>query len=275
MDGAFWSKIGAEVASFGMADGLSILTLAVLECLLSVDNTLVLAILVRTLPPGQRQRALTYGIVGAFVFRLIALALAGWLRGFVVFKLVGGGYLIYLAMKHMFFPAEAEAQRTAKEAGRNFWKVVAVVELTDIAFSVDSITTAVAMSDKLVIIWLGGIMGIVALRFAAGFFVDVLDRFPALEELAYQLVFFIGIKLAMEGFHLTIEPTIFWLMMGVITVMGLSLVYREGRRRVARTHGHRAIIDSLRAGEMSPEQALAAQGVAPEVIEHLKEKGKL
>ncbi len=275
MDPSLWSKLLGEIASFGVADVLSILTLAVLECLLSVDNTLVLAILVRTLPHAQRRRALTYGIAGAFVFRFIALALAGWLRGFVVFKLVGGGYLIYLAMKHMFFPPEAETQKSAKEAGRDFWKVVAVVELTDIAFSVDSITTAVAMSDKLVIIWLGGIMGIVALRYAAGFFVDVLDRFPALEELAYQLVFFIGIKLTMEGFHLTIEPTIFWLMMGVITVMGLSLVYRESRRKTARTTVHRAVIDSLRAGEMSPEQALAAQGVAPEIIEHLKEKGKL
>jgi YkoY family integral membrane protein len=276
MDAAFWSKIAAEFASFGVADGLSILTLALLECLLSVDNTLVLAILVRTLPTEQRRRALTYGIVGAFVFRLLALALAGWLRGFALFMLVGGGYLIYLAMKHMFFPSgTAQHHDSAKAAGRNFWKVVAAVELTDIAFSIDSITTAVAMSEKLVIIWFGGIIGIIALRYAASFFVDILDRYPALEELAYQLVFFIGIKLTMEGFHLKMETMVFWLMMGVITTLGLSMVYRESKTRKARGHAHRTILESLKAGELSPEAALTAQGVAPEVIEHLKEKGKL
>jgi YkoY family integral membrane protein len=276
MDAAFWSKLAAEVTSFGVPDGLSILTLAALECLLSVDNTLVLAILVRTLPPEQRRRALTWGIAGAFVFRFVALALAGWLRGFMLFKLVGGGYLIYLAMKHMYFPSEIEANPAAKSLGRDFWKVVVAVELTDIAFSIDSITTAVAMSDKLLIIWLGGIMGIVALRFAAGFFVGVLDRFPSLEELAYQLVFFIGIKLTMEGFHLSMQPLVFWLMMGVITVMGLSLVFRESRRgKKLPPHDHQAILDSLEKGEMTAEQVLAAQGVSAEVIERLKEKGKL
>ena len=94
--------------------------------------------------------------------------------------------------------------------------IVVVVELTDIAFSIDSITTAVAMSDKLLVVWIGGILGIIFLRFAASSFVRLLEKLPRLEDLAYQLIFFIGTKLSLEAFHVEIEHGIFWLMMGII-----------------------------------------------------------
>src|SRR5512138_688041 len=261
------ATLAHEIATFGVADALSILTLAVLEGLLSVDNVLVLAILVRTLPQEQRRKALTYGIVGAFAFRFAALAAAGYLRHFTVFILVGGAYLLYLAMKHMYFPTEEQAHASEKAATRGFWGTVVAVELTDIAFSIDSITTAVAMSKKLAIIWLGGIMGIVFLRFAAGFFVRVLDRFPALEDLAYQLVFFIGIKLTLEAFHVDLPPLIFWLMMGVIAVMGVSLVYRDDRQRRARVEARHRLLTGLDAGTATVEEVLVAEGVPAEVVD--------
>ncbi len=269
------AHLAAEIASFAFPDLLAILTLAILEGLLSVDNVLVLAILVRTLPPEQRRKALTYGIVGAFAFRFAALAAAGYLRHFTVFILLGGAYLLYLAMKHMYFPTEEQAHASDKAAARGFWGTVAAVELTDIAFSIDSITTAIAMSNKLLIIWLGGVMGIVFLRFAAGFFVKVLDRFPALEDLAYQLVFFIGIKLTLEAFHIQLPPMIFWLMMGVIAVMGVSLVYRDDRQRKARVEARHRLLAGLDAGTATVEEVLVQEGVPAEVLEHLKAKGKL
>ena len=170
-----------------------------------MDNSLVLAILVRTLPKKQQKKALMYGIFGAFFFRIVALVFAAHLMRFLAFKIIGGGYLVYLAMKHMFFFYKEDAHQARPKVAASFWKTVLLVELTDIAFSIDSITTAVAMSNKLIVVWLAGIMGIIFLRFAAGLFIRLLEKLPKLEDLAYQLIFFVGTKLLLEGFHIEIS----------------------------------------------------------------------
>jgi YkoY family integral membrane protein len=256
-------------------DLLTIATLTVLEGILSVDNALVLAILVRTLPPEQRRKALTYGIVGAFVFRFIALIFAAHLMQLWVFKLIGGGYLVYLAMKHMFFFNKEDAHQVRPKTAASFWKVVVVVELTDIAFSIDSITTAVAMSDKLLVVWIGGILGIIFLRFAASFFVRLLEKLPRLEDLAYQLIFFIGTKLSLEAFHVEIEHGIFWLMMGIIAVLGASLVYRDYHQRATRTRHNDRLLERLQKGELTTKELLAQESVPGEVLAWLRDEGRL
>ena len=194
MAGELVQQLLLEIQAFAPIDLLTVATLAMLEGVLSVDNALVLAILVKPLSKEKQKRALTYGILGAFLFRFIALIFAAHLMKFLIFKLIGGGYLVYLAMKHMFFFYKEDAFQPRPKISESFWKTVVVVELTDIAFSIDSITTAVAMSNKLLIVWIGGILGIIALRFAASMFVRLLEKLPALEDLAYQLIFFIGVK---------------------------------------------------------------------------------
>lgn len=267
------AQLTQEVQALHLFDLMTVLTLAGLEGILSVDNALVLAILVRSLPQEQRKKALTYGIVGAFVFRFIALVFAAYLMQMTVFKLIGGGYLIYIAMKHMFFFTKEDAQRTRAKTQANFWKTVAVVELTDIAFSIDSITTAVAMTDKLVIVWLGGILGIIFLRFAAGFFVRLLERMPRLEDLAYQLVFFVGTKLTLEGFHIEIEHGIFWLMMGIIAILGAGLVYRDVWQRRHRESFESNLLDQLREGKMSAQEILELEYIPRDVLHLLHREG--
>jgi YkoY family integral membrane protein len=272
---ALLSQITTEFHALVPLDLLTIATLTVLEGILSVDNALVLAILVRTLPPEQRRKALTYGIVGAFVFRFIALIFAAHLMQLWVFKLIGGGYLVYLAMKHMFFFDKEDAHQIRPQTAASFWKVVVVVELTDIAFSIDSITTAVAMSDKLLVVWIGGILGIIFLRFAATFFVRLLEKLPRLEDLAYQLIFFIGTKLSLEAFHVEIEHGIFWLMMGIIAVLGASLVYRDYHQRITRTRHNDRLLERLQKGELTAEELLARESVPGEVLAWLRQEGRL
>jgi YkoY family integral membrane protein len=244
----------------------------VLEGILSVDNALVLAILVRTLPKHQQKKALAYGIVGAFAFRFLALLLAAYLMRMVIFKLIGGAYLLYLAMKHMFFFHKEEAHQPRTSVSSNFWKTVLFVELTDIAFSIDSITTAVAMTDKLVIVWIGGILGIISLRMLSGVFIRLLERLPKLEDLAYQLIFFIGIKLTLEAFHVEIEPEAFWLMMGVIVILGSALVYRDHYQRKTQTKFHNLLLKRLQEGDLTVEEVLAFETVPGEIIRYLREK---
>ncbi|MFA5653769.1 MAG: TerC family protein [Desulfomonilia bacterium] len=263
----------AEAQSLAGTDLIAIGTLAILEGILSVDNSLVLAILVRTLPKEQQRKALTYGIAGAFLFRLIALIFAAYLINFLIFKIVGGLYLVYLAMKHMFFFFQENAHQTRPGVAKSFWGTVLVVELTDIAFSIDSITTAVAMSNKLAVVWLGGIMGIIFLRFAASFFIGLLEKLPRLEDLAYQLIFFIGTKLLLEGFHIEITHETFWLMMGIIVVLGSALVWRDYYQRRTQSRFENHILRRLKEGETSVEDVLGMEYVPREVIAYLSEQG--
>lgn len=223
-------QLVSEWHQLGVSDVLTVLTLAFLEGLLSVDNALVLAILVRVLPKKQQKKALTYGIVGAFVFRFIALIFASYLMNLVVFKLLGAAYLIYIALKHMFFAKNKESDHSWLKGG-NFWRVVLTVELTDIAFSIDSITTAVAMSNRLIVVWMGGVLGIVFLRFMSGFFIKLLEILPKLEDLAYQLILFIGAKLALEAFKIEIPHRVFWFIMALLIIFGSLFVWRDYRQR--------------------------------------------
>jgi YkoY family integral membrane protein len=275
MDISLFSQLAQELTHLHLYDLFTVGTLAMLEGILSVDNALVLAILVRDLPRFQQKRALTYGIVGAFVFRFIALVFAAHLMRFGVFKLIGGGYLIYLAMKHMFFFYKENAHQMSNKPTAGFWRTVVVVELTDIAFSIDSITTAVAMTDKLAVVWLGGILGIIFLRFAASFFVKLLERLPRLEDLAYQLIFFIGTKLFLEGFHVEISHTVFWMMMGIIAVLGASLVYRDYYQRRTHSRFQNRLLEKLQRGEMTADEALDIDPVPGEVIDWLRANDRL
>ncbi len=202
-----------------------VLTLVVLEGLLSADNALVLAILVRHLPRDQRKKALRYGIWGAFIFRLIAILLAKQLRRFWPFRLAGGLYLCYVSVAH--FLSHQQGEPELKEVSKKgFWGTVVAVEITDIAFSVDSILAAVAMSDKVWVVYLGGVLGIITMRFVAGGFLRLLDLFPRLETAAYLLVAWIGIKLSLETFDIHFPAWLFWSVMFVLFASGFVKIRR-------------------------------------------------
>src|SRR6185369_13049479 len=89
--------------TFDIHDLVVVGLLVVLEGVLSIDNALVLGILAKRLPKDLQKKALTYGLVGAFIFRLICIATASWLLHWRIVKLLGGAYLLYVAAKHFFF----------------------------------------------------------------------------------------------------------------------------------------------------------------------------
>lgn len=205
-----------------------ILILIFLEGILSVDNALVLAVIAKPLPHAQQKKALTYGLAGAFIFRFIALSLATYLVKWQWVKFVGGGYLLYIAIKSLVF-GEKESEGKSRTAGDSFWKTVILIELMDIAFAIDSILAAVALTQKLWVIYIGGIIGVIMMRFAASVFIRVIEKFPQLEKTAYLLVFVIGMKVVLEGFHIEgldfHSPTapafwIFWAIMGLCVAYG-------------------------------------------------------
>ncbi len=192
-----------DLIPFVPADLLTVLVLIVLEGLLSCDNAVVLALLVKPLPPELRGRALKYGIIGAYVFRILAILAATWIMSQWYLKVLGGLYLCYMGLSHFMkkkaSDEEPEVTHIKTWFGLSpFWSTVMAVELTDIVFSVDSIAAAVALSSKLWVLILGGLLGILAMRFAAGLFVDLLAKFPKLESAAFVAVTIIGFKLLFE-----------------------------------------------------------------------------
>jgi YkoY family integral membrane protein len=209
-----------------------ILFLAFLEGILSIDNALVLALLARGLPQNQQRKALTYGLVGAVIFRLISLLLITSLIKWRWMKIIGALYLLFISLK--YFLKKDKSHEEKPPSRRNFWKVVLLIELTDIAFAVDSILAAVALTPKFWVVFVGGLLGVVMMRFAASVFISVLRRFPSFETTAYLLVFIIGVKLFIEtlelprvNFHSASNPA-FWIFWGL---MGLGILYGFKPRR--------------------------------------------
>jgi len=191
---------------------LIILNLIVIESLLSVDNAAVLATMVLDLPKDQRKRALKYGIVGAYVLRGVCLLIASWLIQIWWLKPLGGLYLLYLAIHYFIKKANAKPhdhpEHETVNKKRNwfyrstvglvgpFWATVALVELMDLAFSIDNVFAAVAFTDHIFLIYTGVFIGILAMRFVAQAFVKLMEKFAFLETVAFLVIGVLGIKLS-------------------------------------------------------------------------------
>lgn len=231
-------------------------SLVLLEGLLSADNAMVLAVLVRPLPGKYRQRALLYGLVGGYVMRGLMLASVAYLTRLWWAQVAGGGYLVFLAVRHF---AKARRGRTEAEAAAEvggldvealpatldvsaarFWRTVATVEFMDLAFAADSALVAVALTDNLWVIYTGVFIGILMLRLAAGWFVGVMERHPRFEHVAYALVAWAGVKLLIEGsaafaewvshpeWEVHLPKVGFWAMTLFILVVGSAWALRSG-----------------------------------------------
>lgn len=180
-------------------DILIVLNIIILEVLLSIDNAAVLATMVKTLPKELQKKALTYGIVGAYLFRGLALLFATILLKIVWLKILGGLYLVYLAYTNLKSDSGDDGPKSISIPFLNvFWSTVVAIELADLVFSIDNVFAAVAFTDKIELIYLGVFIGIIAMRFAATAFVRLIEKHPILEKVAFWVVGFLGIKLILS-----------------------------------------------------------------------------
>ncbi|MFC0214396.1 TerC family protein [Paenibacillus chartarius] len=198
--------------------GWVLLILIAIEGLLAADNALVLAIMVKHLPEKARKKALFYGLAGAFVFRFASLFAISFLVSVWQVQALGALYLLFIALNHIFRKLVVKKSKEKEAASgkpekkpAGFWATVFKVELADIAFAVDSILAAVALAVTLpatnlpklggmdgghfLVIFTGGFIGLVIMRFAATFFVKLLQRKPGLEIAAFLIVGWVGVKL--------------------------------------------------------------------------------
>jgi YkoY family integral membrane protein len=223
---------------FQLDDLVTIGLLIILEGLLSADNALVLAVMILGLRRQDQKKALRYGLVGAFAFRITATLLATYLIKVGWVKLLGGLYLMYLCYKHFFSSGSAEERSRPKSAkpwlGLNaLWGTVVKVELVNIAFSVDSILVAVAMSRKTWVVLVGGLLGIVAMRLVIGQLLSIVRRYPTLVDAAFIIIAWVGIKLFVEYLHAAGQIDLEvnkWLSFGLIAVI-FTVAYLVARRK--------------------------------------------
>ncbi len=241
--------------NFSVGDISSIGVLILLEALLSADNAMVIAIMVRHLKGEEQKKALKYGLIGAFVLRIIMIVFAGLLIGFWWIQLLGALYLIFLPVNHFIKSHQSTNPANTKKAKvpAGFWKTVILVDLMDAAFALDSVLVAVAVvdtakhGDKVWVVIAGAIIGMILLRFAAGYFIKLLNRYPVLDHIAYILVGWAGIKMMFAAFHMyeskfekenhrlpfsfevpEMTPAVFWAGMLIIIVVAVIQCIKTG-----------------------------------------------
>ncbi len=220
-------------------DWLIIFSLVMIECLLSVDNAVVLAAQTRVLPTlKEQEESLFYGIWGSYLFRFLIIGLGTYLINFWEIKVIGAAYLIYLVyrfFKNKFFGHAQTRQVRNRAAGltgrKRFWSVVAQIELMDIIFSVDSVLASLAISSNPVIVLIGGMIGIACMRGVAEVIMRLMRRIPELEPMAYFLIFIIAIKLflTIPAIDIEIPSSIFGIF--ILLVFVLKIVVHLVRRK--------------------------------------------
>lgn len=208
----------------------TILALVVLETILSADNAVALATLVRELrDPRQQRDALNWGLAGAFALRIAMLVTASWTVHFWQVEAIGALYLLWLSGKHFwnkFIDGESEENEPDSIGIDSFGRVVALIAFTDLAFSLDSVTTAIALSDRLWILLTGGILGVVALRFLTGLFLRWLAEFVYLQDAAYLTVLGVGGRLLLKACNPAFLPPE-WI---VLTMVATILMWGFSKR---------------------------------------------
>lgn len=203
-------------------DWVIILSLVLIECLLSVDNAVVLAAQTQVLPTKEEQeKSLFYGLWGAYIFRFLIIGIGTYLIHFWEIKVIGGGYLLYLVYS-FFRKTKKTHTRKLKKGGKIslFWSVVIQIEFMDIVFSIDSVLASLAISSNPVIVLIGGMIGILAMRGVAEVIMKLMAKIPELQPMAYILIGFIAIKLILSipAIDIEIPSSVF----GIIVLLAIA-----------------------------------------------------
>lgn len=205
---------------FGVETFSILIVLVALESVLSADNAIALAALVQGIEDDTLQRrALNLGIAAALILRIALILTATWVIKFWQFELLGAAYLLWLAWQY-FASKDSEEHKHRGPRFSSFWQAIPLIAFTDLAFSLDSVTTAIAVSEERWLVMTGGIIGIIVLRFMAGLFIRWLDEFVHLQDAGYITVALVGLRLLLKVFNSEFVPPE-WLMIASIALIFL------------------------------------------------------
>lgn len=213
---------------FSVEASIVLLILIFLEAVLSADNAIALAAIAQGLEDKKLERqALNFGLVVAYVLRISLILTATWVQKFWQFEFLGAAYLLWLVFQH-FTSQETEDDHHHGPRFNSLWQAIPVIAFTDLAFSLDSVTTAIAVSQERWLVLTGATIGIITLRFMAGLFIRWLDEFENLEDAGYVTVALVGLRLLLKVVNDALVPPE-WFM---ITAIGLILAWGFTKRTV-------------------------------------------
>jgi predicted tellurium resistance membrane protein TerC len=229
---------------------IALVTLITMEVVLGIDNLIFISILSNKLPEQDRARARRLGITAALVMRLVLLATIAWITQLTtpVFTavghaftwkdliLIGGGlFLVWKATKeihHSVDPADGKENMMAGGATLTVGSAIFQILLLDLVFSVDSIITAVGMTEHIAIMYIAVIVSIAVMLFAA----EPLSRFinanPSIVMLALSFLLMIGTTLIADGMGFHVPKGYIYAAMGFSALVeGLNMFARRARLR--------------------------------------------
>lgn len=221
-----------------------IVSLILIEGLLSVDNAMAIAAMASHLPKHQQKKALRWGIVGAYAFRGLCLFFVAWIAANMWIKALGALYLIWLMCKHIGRDEDVEdvnRDHIPDAMQRSLFATIVSIEIMDLSLSLDNVVAAVALDKRLWVVCLGVFIGILALRFVAGYCIKLIERFPVLQHTAFMLVGFVGVILCVElalehyGIHVHIDSVQKFI--GIVIITAGSLWYGESQMLQSRFGG--------------------------------------
>ncbi|WP_340587832.1 TerC family protein [Erythrobacter alti] len=250
---------------------LALLTLIALEVILGVDNLIFIAILSNKLPEHQQSKARRIGLALALIMRIGLLMLIGWIvtlqtplfdlgiegergaygeptfetafSGRDLILLVGGLFLLWKATKEIHHSMEPEDNSgdlldktpdMAKAATATFGAVIAQIVAIDIVFSVDSILTAVGMTDHVPIMVAAVVITVGVMMVAADPLAKFIEQNPTLVMLALAFLVMIGLVLIADGFGFHVPKGYIYVAMGFsVGVEILNMMQRNKREKIA------------------------------------------
>lgn len=220
----FWS---IDLFSGALPACASVGSLALLEAVLSADNAVALAGIVAGVQPAERRtRMLNQGLLCAFVLRALMILAAAWVIRFEAVRVLGGLYLVWLAVRHFQdqFQEPLNDDATVATTPTSGMRLLALIACTDLAFSIDSVSAAVAVCDNIVLVLIGGALGVAMLRFLAGWVIAWMERYEDLANAAYLTVLAVGLRMLARSLAPALDPPqgAVLLMMAALFVWGFS-----------------------------------------------------
>ncbi len=218
---------------------LALGTLTLLEIVLGIDNIIFLSLVVAKLPTAQRNHARRLGLAAAMLMRLLLLASIAWVtrlthplftlfdhsvsaRDMILF--LGGLFLIWKASKEIHESIEGE-EEGLKTNVHSFFGAIVQIMLLDIIFSLDSVITAVGLSDHLFIMMAAVVIAVGVMMFAARPIGEFVDRHPSVKMLALAFLILVGFTLMLESVSIHVpKGYIYFAMFFSIAVEWLNLL---------------------------------------------------
>ncbi len=228
----------------------AMVTLIAMEVVLGIDNLIFISILTNKLPAEHRVRARRLGISAALIMRLVLLATISWIVGMTtpvftafdhafswrdIILIAGGLFLVWKATKeihHTVDPVEQEEEVVGRTIQISLGGAIFQILLLDLVFSVDSIITAVGMTDHLAIMYIAVIVAITVMMVAATPLANFIEKNPTIVMLALGFLLMIGMTLIADGFGFHVPKGYIYAAMGFSALVeGLNMLARRGKSK--------------------------------------------